>query len=86
MQVLRNPATKVLVFQCRAGWQPAAARPWGPATGARHVGAGPGFIDKHQVVWVEVELPLEPLQTAPQDVGAILFGRVAVFLRVIWVF
>ena len=47
------------------------------AMAARHVGAGPGFIDEHQSLGVEVELAVEPLLASLQDVGTVLFARVA---------
>ena len=47
-----------------------------PATGAGHVGRGPGLVDEHQAIRIEVELALEPFPAARQDVGALLFGCV----------
>ena len=55
------------------GAQSLAARR--PTAGAGHVGRGPGLVDKHQAVGVEIELPLEPFPAPRQDVGALLLGR-----------
>jgi hypothetical protein len=50
----------------------------------RHVGGRPGFIDKDQLVGIEIELPLKSFLSTFQDVGTILLRRVAgLFLRVI---
>ena len=65
-----------------AGAQPFAA--WGSAIAARHVGRCPGLVDEDQLLWIEIELAVEPFLAALQDVGAILLGRVRrLFLRVI---
>jgi hypothetical protein len=50
---------------------------------ACHVGAGPGLVDEHQAVGIEVELTLEPGPALAQDVGPLLLGGVrGLFLRV----
>ena len=55
-----------------------------PAVAARHVGRGPGLVDEHQAVGLEVELGFEPGLAALHNVRAILLGRVrSLFLRVI---
>ena len=49
-----------------------------------HVGGGPGLVDEDQLVGVEIELAVEPLLAALQDVGTILLRCMAgLFLRVI---
>jgi hypothetical protein len=48
-----------------------------PAMGPGHFRRGPGFINEHQPVGVEIGLLLEPDPVPLQDVGAILLGRVA---------
>ena len=51
--------------------------------GAGHVGLGPGLVDEHQPFGIEVDLPVEPVLSALQNVGAVLLGRVpGLFLRV----
>ena len=50
--------------------QPLAARP--PAPERRHVGLGPGLIDKHQPVRVDAGLPGSPLRPTSGNVGPIL--------------
>ena len=39
-----------------------------------HVRAGPSFVEEHQPVGIEVELALEPVQPAVQDVGTVLLS------------
>jgi hypothetical protein len=57
---------------------PAAAAP------AHHVCRGPGLVDEDEPLRVEIELALEPILPARQDVGAILLAGVrGLFLRVI---
>ena len=54
------------------------------AMAARHVGRGPGLVDEDEALGFEVDLLLEPASPAAQDVGPVLFDRVAgLFLRVI---
>jgi hypothetical protein len=51
---------------------------------AGHLGGGPGLVEEHQPGRVEIELLLEPVLAALQDVGAALFVRVRrLFLSVI---
>jgi hypothetical protein len=51
---------------------------------ACHVRAGPSLVDEDQPVGVEIELALEPVPAAGEDVGPVLFGGVrGLFLRVI---
>jgi hypothetical protein len=40
---------------------------------ARHVGGRPGLIDEHKTLRVEIELAVEPVLAAFQDVGTVLF-------------
>ena len=61
-----------------------ALAPPAAAMAPRHVGAGPGLVDEHQPLGIEVELAVEPLLAPLQGVGAILLGRVSrLLLRVI---
>ena len=39
-----------------------------------HLGAGPGLVDEHEAVRIEIELALEPRLAPAQDVGTILLG------------
>jgi hypothetical protein len=51
---------------------------------AEHVRVGPGLINEHQAIGVEVELALEPGPAPAQDVGPVLLGGVErLFMRVI---
>ena len=45
-----------------------------PATRARHVGFGPGLINKNKAGWINPGLVFFPAQAVPGDVGAILLG------------
>ena len=48
-----------------------------------HIGRGPGLIDEHKALGIEIELRLEPGLAALQDVRPILFAGVCgFFLRV----
>ena len=61
--------------------QPLAPR--AASVAARHVGRGPGLVDEHQALGIEVELTLEPGLALAQDVGAVLLAGVGgLFLRV----
>jgi hypothetical protein len=61
--------------------QPLALR--AAPTGAGHVGFGPGLVDEHQPLWIEVDLAVEPVLPTRQDIGAVLLDRVpGLFLRV----
>ena len=53
----------VVVFQC----------PGTPAMAARHVGGGPGLIDEHEALRLQIGLPIEPIAAASQDAGTVLF-------------
>ena len=65
-----------------AGAQALASRR--PPVASGHVGGGPGLVDEHQALGVEVELVLEPGLAPLQDVRAVLLGGVRrLFLRVI---
>lgn len=59
------------------GNQPVAAQaaPMRP----RHVGLGPGLIDKDQPPGIKIALITLPTFTPPFDVGPVLFGRVQAF-------
>ena len=46
---------------------------------ARHVGDGPGFIQKHQPGGVERSLSLFPVGTGFGHIGSILLGRAQLF-------
>ena len=63
---------------------PQTLAPRAPAVAARHVGGSPGLVDEHEALRRKIELPLEPVPAALQDVGAILLrGMGCLFLRVI---
>ncbi len=50
------------------------------AVGARHLRGGPGLVDKHEPVWIKVDLAFEPLVASAQDVQPILLrGLVRLF-------
>ena len=49
-------------------------------TQAGHLGREPCLVDKHQMGWVEIELPREPRLTRGDDVDPVLLGRVRGFL------
>jgi len=56
-----------------------------PALAARHVGGGPGLVDKHQVVGIECRLAADKGPPLLGYVAAILFGGVqALFLSVMF--
>lgn len=62
---------------------PQAFTPDAAPVRARHVRRGPGFIDEDKPRGIEIRLRLEPCPALLQDVGPILFDRVAgLFLRV----
>ena len=45
---------------------------------------GPGFVDEHKAVGIEIQLVIEPGPATLHDVQTILLGRVrGLFLRVI---
>ena len=70
----RSAAMKVMVFQRPNGalpFNPAAT--WSPSSKRRHVGLGPGLIDKDQALGIDVSLILPPLLAPALDVFAILF-------------
>jgi hypothetical protein len=56
------------------GTKPLAAQ--AVAVRAGHLGRGPGLIDEHQALRLEVELPLEPCPAPGQDIEAVLLGGV----------
>lgn len=65
-----------------AGAEPLAAT--AATVVARHVGGGPGLVDEHQALGVEIELALEPRLAPLYDVGPALLARMGgLFLRVI---
>ena len=43
---------------------------------------GPGFVDEHEPVWVEINLGVEPFMAPAQNVGTVLLRDVACFFRV----
>ena len=62
---------------------PQALAPDAAAMAAGHIGCGPGFVDEHEPVGIEVKLAIEPFMPLAQDVGAVLLDRMAsLFLRV----
>ena len=46
------------------------------SVGAGHVGLGPGLVDEHQALGLQVDLAVEPLLASGQDVRSVLFRRV----------
>jgi hypothetical protein len=53
------------------------------AMAAGHVGGGPGFIDEHEALRVQIDLAIEPVVPLLQDVGAVLLDCMSsLFLRV----
>lgn len=57
---------------------------WRSAIATRHVRRCPGLIDEDELLWIEIELAVEPFLAPLQDVWAILLGRMrCLFLRVI---
>lgn len=57
--------------------QPGAART--PSVAARHVCGGPGLVDEHAPLGIEIGLYVEPGATLAHDVGTVLLNRVAGF-------
>jgi hypothetical protein len=50
---------------------------------AGHVGRGPGLVDEHEPFGIEIGLGIEPVLAFPQDIRAILLGRMGgIFFRV----
>jgi hypothetical protein len=45
------------------------------AVTSRHVGGGPSFVDEDEAVQVEIELALEPVLAALQDIRVLLLAR-----------
>ena len=68
----RSAAMKVIVFQRPKGAFPNPATARSPPSKRRHVGLGPGFIDKDQALGIDASLMLPPLFTPALDVFAIL--------------
>ena len=61
-----------------------AFSPGRSAVGTGHIGGCPSLVDEDEALGVEVELPFEPGLAPPQDVRAVLLGRVrALFFTVI---
>ena len=51
--------------------------------GASHVGLGPGLVDEHQPLGIQIKLIVEPGAPPAYDVGPVLFDGVGgLFLRV----
>lgn len=51
---------------------------------ARHVGLGPGSVNKDEALWIQIQLSVEPTLPLAQNIGALLFrGVERLFLRVI---
>jgi hypothetical protein len=50
-----------------------------PSVAAGHVGRGPGFVNEHKAVGIEIQLAFEPGFAALHNVRAILLGRVRIF-------
>jgi hypothetical protein len=59
--------------------RPASLASPGTAVKAGHFRACPGLIDKHQAIWIEVELTGKPGPAARQDIRSLLFGGVRGF-------
>src|SRR3954452_11761892 len=73
--VERRPANEGRGFPVAVGDGGTQAEASGGATAdPGHLGRGPGLIDEHQAFWLEVELPLEPVSTAAQDIRSVLLG------------
>jgi len=63
---------------------PQAFSPRRPAETPGHGGRGPGLVEEHQALGIEIQLVLEPALPLLQDVGtALLAGVRRLFLRVI---
>src|SRR6476620_6005828 len=76
----RNPATKVIVFQCPCGTecdQPLPAR--ATTSEPHHVCAGSGLVDKHQPSGVKHALLSSPTSAGASDIGSFLLCRVQAF-------
>lgn len=54
--------------------QPLALR--AAAVAAGRVGGGPGLVDEHEALRIEIGLALEPALPLPQDIGPVLLDRV----------
>ena len=50
-----------------------------PAVGARHIGLGPGFVDKNETPWIKLRLNFLPARAMARDVGPILLGGIERF-------
>ena len=54
-----------------------------PAAQPGHVGRRPGLVDEDELFGIEIELSLEPRFPSPQNIRALLLGRVGgLFLNV----
>ena len=71
----RHESRRFPVSVGRAGSQ--AFTFWGPAPRARHVGRGPGLVNKNETFGIEIELSIEPGLAPFQNIGAVLFARVS---------
>lgn len=56
---------------------PQALVPLATAMGAGHVRCRQGFIDEYRPLRLEIKLVVEPILALDQDIGVVLFGRVA---------
>ena len=54
----------------------AALASWGTTVKPRHLGVGSGLVDEDKVVWIEIELPVEPFLAGLVYIAASLFGGV----------
>jgi hypothetical protein len=82
MPVMRDQRGRLAVTVREA--HPQALAPGAAAMAAGHIGRGPGFVDEHEPLGIEIKLAIEPFMPLAQDVGAVLLDRMAsLFLRVI---
>ncbi len=56
----------------RFGIEPLA--PWAPSVGPRHVGFGPGLVNKHQAFGIDLSLVALPTLAPPRNVRPVLLA------------
>lgn len=85
MPLISNPSTKVSVFRCLCGAPIRKRSPfWQNGQGCGSYSRCPCFMDEDQSLLLKLGLVVEPVLALDQDIGTVLFGRVAGrFLRVI---
>ncbi len=59
--------------------RPAALAAPCPAMAPRHLGRGPGLVDEHQPLGLQIRLDLEPILPTMQNVRALLLAGVRGF-------